>query len=35
VLELDAPLTLDLVDGSTPAMFRTGENYSYLVMPLA
>jgi DNA polymerase-3 subunit beta len=35
VLELDAPLTLDLVDGATPAMFRTGENYSYLVMPLA
>lgn len=35
VLEPDALLTLDLLDGSTPALFRTGENYSYLVMPLA
>lgn len=35
VLELDAPLVLELVDGSTPAMFRTGETYTYLVMPLA
>ena len=27
-------LTLDLIDGGTPALFRSGPSYSYLVMPL-
>jgi DNA polymerase-3 subunit beta len=34
VLEPDAPLTLELVDGNTPALFRYGTDYSYVVMPL-
>jgi DNA polymerase-3 subunit beta len=34
VVEPDAPLTLDLVDGNSPALFKHGENYSYVVMPL-
>ena len=34
VLPEDADLSLDLVDGSTPALFRSGPSYSYLVMPL-
>ncbi len=34
VLPPDAELTLDLIDGATPALFRSGSNYSYLVMPL-
>lgn len=33
VLEPDTGLTLELVDGNSPALFRTG-NYSYVVMPL-
>ncbi len=33
VLDEDAALTLELVDGTSPALFRTG-NYSYIVMPL-
>ncbi len=33
-LEPDTPLHLDLVDGSSPAMFKAGEEYSYLIMPL-
>lgn len=28
------PLTLDLIDGASPALLRSGEQYSYLVMPL-
>lgn len=35
VLEPDAPLVLELVDGSRPALFKSGPDYSYLVMPLA
>lgn len=35
VLEPDAPLTLELVDGSSPAVFRYGTEYSYVVMPLS
>ena len=35
VLEEDAPLELDLIDGSKPALFKSGGNYSYLVMPLS
>jgi DNA polymerase-3 subunit beta len=35
VLEEDAPLELDLIDGSKPAMFKSGGDYSYLVMPLS
>jgi DNA polymerase-3 subunit beta len=34
VLEPDAALTLELVDGNSPALFRCGDNYSYIVMPL-
>src|SRR5262249_34842535 len=34
VLPLETDLTLDLIDGANPALFRHGENYSYLVMPL-
>src|SRR4051812_32371355 len=35
VLDAEAPLTLDLIDGSKPALFRSGAEYSYLVMPLS
>jgi DNA polymerase-3 subunit beta len=34
VLPSDAELTLDLIDASSPALFRCGADYSYLVMPL-
>jgi DNA polymerase-3 subunit beta len=34
VLPSDASLTVDLIDGASPALFRCGERYSYLVMPL-
>ena len=34
VLPPDADLTLDLIDGNSPALFRQGGDYSYLVMPL-
>jgi DNA polymerase III subunit beta len=34
ILPEEAELTLDLIDGATPALFRSGANYSYLVMPL-
>lgn len=34
ILPPDAELSLDLNDGSSPALFRSGANYSYLVMPL-
>jgi DNA polymerase-3 subunit beta len=34
VLAPDAELTLEMVDGSSPALFRSGPPYSYLVMPL-
>jgi len=34
VLAGDAPLTLELVDGNSPALFRSGTDYSYVVMPL-
>lgn len=35
VLGPDAPLLLELVDGNSPALFRSGEEYSYIVMPLS
>ena len=35
VLEPDAELTLELVDGNSPALFKSGDNYSYVVMPLS
>lgn len=35
VLNEDDPLTLDLIDGSKPALFRNRSDYQYLVMPLA
>jgi len=34
VLPADADLLLELVDGNSPALFRQGGDYSYLVMPL-
>jgi len=34
VLNPDDALTLELSDGSSVALFRCGENYSYIVMPL-
>ncbi len=34
VLPQDADLLLELVDGNSPALFRQGGDYSYLVMPL-
>jgi hypothetical protein len=34
VLPMDAALTLELVDGNSPALFRAGADYSYVVMPL-
>jgi DNA polymerase-3 subunit beta len=34
VLPPDAELTLELIDAASPALFRSGSNYSYLVMPL-
>jgi DNA polymerase-3 subunit beta len=34
VLPADAELLLELVDGNSPALFRQGGDYSYLVMPL-
>jgi DNA polymerase III subunit beta len=34
VLSADAPLSLELVDGNSPALFRSGPDYSYVVMPL-
>jgi DNA polymerase-3 subunit beta len=34
ILPPDEEITLDLVDGSTPALFKHGTTYSYLVMPL-
>lgn len=34
ILEPDAALTLELVDGSSPALFRSGNDYSYIVVPM-
>ena len=34
VLPAEAELLLELVDGNSPALFRQGGDYSYLVMPL-
>ena len=34
VLPADGDLILELVDGNSPALFRSGANYQYLVMPL-
>jgi DNA polymerase-3 subunit beta len=34
VLDADADLTLDLVDGNSAALFRVGDAYSYIIMPL-
>jgi DNA polymerase-3 subunit beta len=35
ILEVDDPLTLEMTDGTRPALFRSGPNYQYLVMPLS
>ena len=34
ILPSDAALTLELVDANSPALFRSGTDYSYVVMPL-
>jgi DNA polymerase-3 subunit beta len=34
VLDADAPLALELVDGTSPALFRCDTNYLYVVVPL-
>jgi DNA polymerase-3 subunit beta len=34
VLPPDEEITLDLIDGNSPALFKHGTAYSYLVMPL-
>ena len=35
VLNDDDPLTVELVDGNTVGLFRSGESYAYIVMPLS
>lgn len=35
VLDGSQVITLDLLDGQRPALFRVGDDYQYLVMPLA
>ncbi len=35
VLSPEDPLTLELIDGASVALFRCGERYSYIVMPLS
>jgi DNA polymerase III subunit beta len=35
ILAPDAPLQLELVDSNSPALFRSGDEYSYIVMPLS
>jgi DNA polymerase-3 subunit beta len=35
VLNPDDALSLELIDGNSVALFRCGENYSYIVMPLS
>jgi DNA polymerase-3 subunit beta len=35
VLEPDTALSLELVDGNSPALFKAGPDYSYVVMPLS
>jgi DNA polymerase-3 subunit beta len=35
VLDPGAGVTLELVDGASPALFRMGSDYSYVVMPLS
>ena len=35
ILDPGDPLTLDLIDGSKPALFKSGTEYQYLVMPLS
>jgi DNA polymerase III subunit beta len=34
VLSADDPLTVELIDGNSVGLFKSGENYSYIVMPL-
>jgi DNA polymerase-3 subunit beta len=31
----DAPLSIDLIDGNSAAIFRSGDDYFYLVMPMS
>jgi DNA polymerase-3 subunit beta len=35
VLDPESQLTLELVDGNSPALFKSGADYSYVVMPLS
>ena len=34
ILPPDAELVLEMIDGNSPALFKSGPSYSYLVMPL-
>jgi DNA polymerase-3 subunit beta len=34
-LELNDPLSVDLIDAKKPAVFRSGETYAYMVMPIS
>jgi DNA polymerase-3 subunit beta len=34
VLDPESELTLELVDANSPALFKSGDDYSYIVMPL-
>jgi DNA polymerase-3 subunit beta len=34
VLDPESEVTLELVDANSPALFKSGEDYSYIVMPL-
>jgi hypothetical protein len=35
VLNPEDGISLELVDGNSVALFKSGENYSYIVMPLS
>jgi len=34
VLPNDAEVRLDLIDAASPALFKFGDDYQYLIMPL-
>jgi DNA polymerase-3 subunit beta len=34
VLDPDSECSLELVDANAPALFKSGDDYSYIVMPL-
>ena len=35
ILDADESLVLEMIDGNNPALFKAGDNYQYLVMPLS